>query len=337
MKRTGHLFEEFCSFDNLYLASQKAQKGKKYKYATAAFNFEIEKNLLKIQKKLLEHNYQFGNYASFYVHDPKKRYISAAPYEDRVVHHAICNILEPIFEKVFIYDIYANRKNKGTHKAVQRYIKFCRLNKYVLKCDIKKYFQSIDKAILFSLIEAKIKDKKFLAVLKKVIDSFTFPGSSTQGIPLGNLTSQIFANIYLNKMDHFIKEQLGCCYYLRYVDDFVIFDNAKDRLHLLKKEIQKFLEEYKLELHTKKTQVRKVSEGIKFLGYRIWPDYLLVNKENVKRFKRKLKKFQKLYREDKISFQEIKQSVLSWIAHAKWANSYLLRKEIFDYYVFSRG
>ena len=340
MKKIDNLFEEFCSFENIYNASKKAQKGKRYKYTTANFNFNQEKNIINIQKKLKENSYQFGQYCSFHIYEPKKRLISAAPYQDRVVHHAISNIIEPIFEKTFIYDLYSNRKNKGTHKAVKRYRQFCSFNKYVLKCDIRKYFHSMNKEVLIELISNKIKDKKLLAIIKDLVLSFNLDNleaATKQGIPLGNLTSQLFANIYLNNMDHYIKEKLGCRYYIRYVDDFVVFDNSKTKLHFIKRKIQDFLKHYKIELHSNKSQVIQTKEGVKFLGYRIFPKYLLVNKENVKRFRRKLRRYQNLYRENKISFQKIKQSMLSWNAHAKWANSYLLRKEIFDYYVFTKG
>ncbi len=335
MKRTGNLFKEFCSFDNLYLATKLAQKGKRYKCATAKFNFQLEKNIVNIREKLLAGKYRFSQHYSFVVYTPKKRLISAAPYQDRVVHHAMCNILNSIFEPMFIYDLYSNRKNKGTHKAVQQYKKFCRYHQYVLKCDIKKYFPSINKAILFNLIKKKIKDNDFLEIIKQVI--FNFEAGSECGLPLGNLTSQLFGNLYLNGLDHFIKEKLKCHAYIRYVDDYVLFDHQKAHLHYLKQEIETFLVAYKLELHPQKSQVRQVSEGIKFLGYRIYPNYVLVNKENVQRFKQKLKRFQQLYKADQITLQKIIQSMLSWNAHATWANSYLIRKRLFDYYVFSKG
>ncbi len=328
------MFEEFCSFQNLYLASQSAQKGKRYKEGTAVFNFDLENNLLYLQKELQKGQYQFGNYVSFYVHDPKTRFISAAPYQDRVVHHAVCNIIDPLFEKTFVFDLYSNRKDKGTHKAVDRYQKFCRLNEYVLKCDICKYFASIDKHKLFEVIQRKIKDKRLLAVIKEIIWSYAFNGDT--GLPLGNLTSQLFANIYLSGMDHFVKEELKCGHYIRYVDDFVIFDKDKQRLHTIKQALQVFLAEHNLKLHPDKTQIRKVSEGVRFLGYKIFPEYRLVDKANVKRFKSKLRKYQKQYSNNQISLHKIFESMQSWNAHAGHADSYKMRKELFDKYAFSR-
>ena len=338
MKRTGDLFDEFCSFENLYLASQKARRNKRYKDSTTIFDFNLEHNLLIIRKLLKKNSFTFGKYTSFYIYDPKKRLINAAPYRDRVVHHAICNIIEPIFEKMFIYDLYSNRTDKGTHKAVNRYQDFCRKNTYVLKCDIRKYFDSIDKAILFKLICKKIKDHRFLKVIRDVIYSYDLhkKGSST-GIPLGNLTSQYFANIYLNELDHYIKEHLKCKYYIRYTDDFVVFDDSKSRLHDIKSQIQDFLKEYKLELHPHKSQVRKVCEGVVFLGYRIFPSYRLINKQNIKRFRKRTKKQQILFKKGLITVEKLKQSVMSWIAHLSHSDSYKLKKRILKEFIFTKG
>ena len=171
MKTYNHLFEQICSFENLLSAAKKAQKGKRSKQDVAMFNFRLEHELLKLQEELLNGTYQPGEYYEFYIFEPKKRMISAAPYRDRVVHHALCNVIEPIFDKSFIYDTYACRKGKGTHRAVERFTQFCRKNKYVLKCDIKKYFPSIDHEILYELICHKIRDRRTLWLIKLIIDS----------------------------------------------------------------------------------------------------------------------------------------------------------------------
>jgi len=232
MKTYNHLFEQICSFENLLSAAKKAQRSKKLKQDVARFNFRLEHELLKLQEELLNGTYQPGGYYEFYIFEPKKRMISAAPYRDRVVHHALCNLIEPIFDKTFIYDSYACRKDKGTHRAVERFTQFCRKNKYVLKCDVKKYFPSIDHEILYELICRKIADKRTLWLIKLIIDSSNeqervleyYQGDDLftslarrMGIPIGNLTSQFFANIYLNGFDHYVKEQLQCRYYIRSV------------------------------------------------------------------------------------------------------------------------
>jgi len=335
MKRKGGLYETFCSMVNLYKAVTNAQKAKRYKTATALFNLSLEQNLLDLQEQLKSETYKFGEYYSFLIHDPKQRLISAAPYVDRLVHHAVCNIIEPIFERKFIYDLYSNRRGKGTHKAVDRYQIFCRLNKYVLKCDIRKYFASINKEILYQEISKKIKDVKLLGVIRNII--FSFDQFEPTGIPIGNLTSQLFANIYLDRMDHYIKEVLGCRYYIRYVDDFVIFDIAKEHLQNIKLKIEKFLTHYQLELHSKKSHVRQVKEGVRFLGYIIFPTHRLLDKANLKRFRRRLKHIQKLYARDQITLDKVFQRLNSWNAHAAHADSYKLRKRIFEEAVFVKG
>ena len=162
MKRYGNLFESVCSFENLLLASKKAQKGKRFRYSTSVFNLNLENELLCLQKELQNKTYQIGSYKQFYIYDPKKRLVSAAPYRDRVVQHALCDVIEPIFDRTFVYDSYACRKGKGSHEAVERFTEFSRKNDYVLKCDVKSYFASIDHEALWQFILGKIKDKQAL-------------------------------------------------------------------------------------------------------------------------------------------------------------------------------
>jgi len=245
------MFEQITSFKNLLSAYRKAAKVKKDRLYVQEYDYDLEYNLLNLQRKLKKGTYQWGEYKNFYVYDPKKRLIAAAPFEDRIVHHAICNIIEPIFEKTFIDDSYACRKNKGTHKALIRTFKFVQEIKYVSKCDIAKYFNSINGQILFSLLERKVSDPKLLKLLEVLIASgsqatrhsqqklspFADELTSTDsGVPIGNLTSQLFANIYLNELDHFVKEKLMIKYYLRYMDDFVIF--GQNKKEIWKKEIK---------------------------------------------------------------------------------------------------
>lgn len=266
MKTAKKLYGQITSFGNLFLASRKARKGKRFKKSAALFEEQLENELLLLQKELIAKTYQPGNYKSFFIFEPKKRMISAAPYRDRVVHHALCNIIEPVFEKSFIFDSYANRKNKGTHRAILRYQHFARKYKYVLKADIKKYFPSIDFEILKKVIRRKISCSDTLRLIDMIIDNSNsqepvfevFPGDDLftplerkKGIPIGNLTSQFFANIYLNPFDHYIKETLGCKAYIRYVDDFVIFGNDKNELWQVLGQCRTFLAKFRLALHPK--------------------------------------------------------------------------------------
>ncbi|PIV53633.1 MAG: RNA-dependent DNA polymerase [Elusimicrobia bacterium CG_4_10_14_0_8_um_filter_37_32] len=340
MKTYNNLYGKVCSFENLLIAAKKAQKGKRFKENTAWFNFNIEKELLKLQNELFSQTYQPGEYKQFIVYESKKRLISAAPYRDRIVHHALCNIIEPLFEKTFIYDSYANRKEKGTHKAIQRFTEFSRRNKYVLKCDMVEYFGSIDCQLLFNIIAEKIKDEKVMRLVEKILglnaysnssgNQLSLPFASRCGLPIGNLTSQFFANLYLNKFDHFIKEQLRCKYYIRYVDDFVVLGNDKLKLREIKSAIENYLVNLQLQTHPHKTQIFPVEQGTDFLGFKIFPIYRLVRKSNFFYFRHKLLKLRKLYYQNKINTGKVTQSIQSWIAHASWGDTWRLRTKLFN-------
>ncbi|MFH0796271.1 MAG: reverse transcriptase/maturase family protein [Candidatus Omnitrophota bacterium] len=333
-----NLYDRLCSFENLLLAGKKAQKGKKFKENTARFNFYLEPELLRLQDELLSQTYQPGKYRKFVVYDPKRRLISAAPYRDRVVHHALCNIIQPLLEKSFIFDTYANRIGKGTHKAIIRCQEFSRKNKYVLKFDIVKYFDSIDRKILFQTVARKIRDEKvlwlvrqILALSKNYLDDSNQPSlfPDVKGMPIGNLTSQFFANLYLDGFDHFVKERLGCRYYIRYVDDFVILDDDKKKLREIRNKVEGYLAGIHLKIHPGKTQIFPVMQGVEFLGFRIFPTHRLLKKQNFFHYRRHLKCLHKLYTEGNLSFAKLKQSVDSWVAHVRWGDTWGLRKKLF--------
>jgi len=336
MPRTyKRLFEEVTSFKNLLLAAAKAQKGKRMKPNTARFNFFLEKELVRLQAELLSQTYRPGRYRSFYVYEPKPRLISAAPYRDRVVHHALCNVIEPIFDRTFIYDSYACRPDKGTHIALDRAQGFLRANKYVLQCDIQKYFPSINHEVLLSIIAGKIKDERTVWLAKLIIESAASGvrqvASSAVGIPIGNLTSQFFANLYLNELDYFIKFNLRERYYIRYMDDFLLFGNDKAHLNKRKSEINGFLQEHlKLRLHPKKSVVFPVKEGVKFLGFRIFREHRRLKKENIKRFLKRIKMQKALFLKGLFSIERIRDSLQCWNAHASYGNTYRLRKSLFE-------
>jgi RNA-directed DNA polymerase len=238
MKRYGNLWSQVIEFENLWKASRQAQKGKRFRESVLAFNHHLEQNLFELQAELQTKTYQPGAYRTFEIIDPKPRLISAAPYRDRVVHHALCNVIVPLIERSFIDDSYANRVGYGTHRALKRCVHFARSSRYVLQCDIRKYFPSIDHAILKDKIRHKLKCRDTLWLIDSIIDNGKleepalnyFPGDTlltplerSIGLPIGNLTSQFFANVYLNGLDHFVKETLHVHKYLRYVDDFLLF------------------------------------------------------------------------------------------------------------------
>ena len=311
VRRCGNLWEGLTSFENLYRAARKARRGKRSKQAVEAFEFDLEKNLVSLRRDLLERTYLPGPFRTFTITDPKPRLISAAPYRDRVVHHALCNVLEPIFERSFVFDSYACRRGKGTHAAVDRYTAFARKNRYVLKCDVRKFFPSVDHAMLLERLARKIKDPDVMWLASMIVMHSNpqedvpgfFPGDDLfttmerqRGIPIGNQTSQFFANVYLDSLDHFVKERLGCRYYIRYCDDFVILDNDRRRLGDVRLAVEQFLLGLRLWLHPKKRTISRVEDGLRFLGYRVWPDHRFLDRRGLARFGRRLRTYQRLYR-----------------------------------------
>lgn len=240
MKRHGNLWKQMISFEALLCASEQARRGKRCRPTVAAFEFNLERELCRLHEELTQKTYRPGAYRSFFIHEPKKRQISAAPYRDRVVHHALVSVLEPIFESTFIADSYACRKGKGTHAAVHRCQHFSRQYRYVLKADIRKFFPSVDHQILKALLARKIKDPDVMWLVEQIIDGSNsqeviqhcFPDDNLftslerrRGIPIGNQTSQFFANVYLDPLDHFVKDWLGIKGFVRYVDDFLVFSD----------------------------------------------------------------------------------------------------------------
>jgi retron-type reverse transcriptase len=352
MKRYGGLWDGLVSFDNLLAAAQKARKGKRFRRSVAQFEFNLESELWRLQEELLAKSYRPGAYRTFHVYEPKKRLISAAPYRDRIVHHALTNVLEPIFERSFVFDTYACRRGKGTHAAVRRCQHYARRFRYVLKADIRKFFPSMDHEILKSLIARKIKDRDALWLVAQIIDHSNpqepmvqwFPGDGLftpserrRGIPIGNQTSQFFANVYLDPLDHLVKDNLGMGAYVRYVDDFLVFSDDKKRLGELRRQIGEYLVRLRLRLHPTKTVVFPTKEGVRFLGYRVFPTHRLLAKENVRRFRRRVRRMQRLYAAGLISPGEIRQRIMSWSGHARQADTYWLRSRLFRTMCFQRA
>ena len=292
MKTSNNLYKRIYSFDNLHKAYLKARMNKRYKNDVLEFTNNLEENLITIQNELIYETYRPSKYKEFIVTDPKVRLILALPFRDRVIHQAICSVIEPIFEKTFIKDSYACRKGKGTLAGVKRMEFFLKQNirsnkdVFCLKMDIQKYFYSIDHAMVKRLLLRKIRCKRTLKLLNIIIDSTDDPG-----IPVGNLTSQLFANIYMNYLDHFIKETLRIKYYVRYMDDMIILDGDKKQLWRWLKEINGFIsQELKLTLN-KKTSVFNIKRGIDFLGYRQFPDTRILRKRVMVKNIRKFRKF----------------------------------------------
>lgn len=261
------------------------------------FSRNLEDNLFRLYYTLKHEKYQHGSYESFFVFDPKKRHIHKAAISDRVLHHATVRIVEPVFNSRFIFDSHACRKEKGVHVAVGRFQKFAWLlsrnntkTVWALKCDIASFFNTVDHQILMSVLGRTIKDEQTRRLLWQIIDSFCM--QKGRGLPLGNLTSQLFANVYLNELDQFIKNVLRAKYYIRYCDDFIILDRTKERLSDYIGEIDVFLRnKLKLQLHPKKVFIKKYHQGIDFLGFICFPHFRLLRTNTKKRMLRKLTEY----------------------------------------------
>lgn len=341
--RTGALFERVTTWSNLLLAARLAARGKRFTPSVCGFNFQLEAELLRLQTELRERTYRPGPYRTFIVQEKKPRLISAAPFRDRVVHHALCNVVEPIFDRSFLFDSYACRKGKGTHAAVERASTYARRFRYVLKCDIEKYFPSIDHEILFDLIAKRITDACLLWLVRTIIDGSNqqegivgyFPGDDLftpferhRGIPIGNQTSQFFANVYLDGLDHYVKETLRVPGYVRYVDDLLMFDSEKSRLYEVRAAIVEYCEGLRLRLHPRKCFIAPATAGFSFLGYRLFPTYRRIDADNVRRFKRRLRRYGQAIAARQLSVAKAWDCVQSWVAHAAHAETIRLRQRL---------
>jgi len=359
------------SFSNIYRAYLECRKRKRSTINALRFELHLEDNLCKLERELKSKTYQPARSVCFIVKKPKLREIFAADFRDRIVHHILVGYLERIYEPKFIYDSWACRKNKGIHNAVLRLQKFQRQitsngikKAYYLQLDIKSFFINIHKEILFGLISSKTSNPDILWLLKKVLfndctKNYLFKGDFSllnnvpahktlfnapkdRGLPIGNLTSQFFANVYLNELDQFVKHTLKCRYYMRYTDDIVLLSGDMTRLLLWKKEIENFLKEkLLLELHPKRQKIRQVSGGIDFLGYIVRPKYMLVRKRVVNNYKQKLNQFEKcIKKEAQLNFRDtetvkkVNETSVSYLAHFKFANSYKLKKAMCQKYEF---
>ena len=310
----------------MFLSWKEFKKGKIKKADVKHFQKDLIKNLLNLYYELKSKTYEHLTYHSFYIQDPKLRYIHKATVKDRVLHHAIFRILYPLFDKTFIFDSYSCRISKGTHRAVNRLNQFTRKVSqnyrepcFILKCDIRKFFDSIDHTILIQLIKKKIKEENVIWLIDKIIESHCV--LEGKGVPMGNIISQLFANIYMNELDQFIKHQLKIKYYIRYCDDFVIIDSNKKHLIGLILEINNYLlNNLKLSLHPDKITIRKYHQGVDFLGYVSFPYYRALRTRTKNRIFRKIK-------ENKTK-ENFNQSLQSYLGILKHCNSYKVKKEI---------
>lgn len=345
MREKKSLYPRIYHWDNLLSAFRKASKGKRGREPAARFELRLEDNLINLQDELQNRTYSPGEYESFYIHDPKRRLISAAPFRDRVVHHALCNIIEPIFEKSFIHDSYANRIGKGGHRALARARLFARKNRYVLSCDVRQFFPSVDHALLRGVLSRRLTDYQVMwlideilksgrGVLKEVYDMVYFPGDDLfavnrpRGLPIGNLTSQFWANCFLNGFDHFVKRELQCKNYVRYVDDMLLFGNDRKTLWAWKKAIIERMAALRMTIHRNRAQVVPTSEGMPFLGFGIYRHKMRLKRRKGIAFTRKFRALISDYKAGRVPLEKVTASARGWANHAGHGDTLGLRKAV---------
>jgi retron-type reverse transcriptase len=346
MRTYNNLYGQIADFEALYRAWRRARRGKRGRRIPAAFELFLDDELLQLEHELKTETYQPGGYRTFTVHEPKRRVISAAPFRDRVVHHALCNVLNPIYERKFIHDSYANRVGKGTHAALDRCTQYMRRFRYVLQCDIRQFFPSIDHEVLKGLLRRTVVCGTTLRLCDKIIDSgagvlsgeYTmvyFPGDDlfapnrSRGLPIGNQTSQFWANVYLNPLDHFVKRELKCRGYIRYVDDFLLFADDKGTLHAWRQAIIDFLGSLRLTIHENRAQPCPVEHGIPFLGFNVFPTHRLIKREKGIAYRRHLYGMVQAYRQGDVTSRQIRESIVAWLGHVSHGDTWGLRRAIF--------
>jgi retron-type reverse transcriptase len=343
-QRHEHLFERIASFRALHKAARRAVKGKRKKRGAASFFANLEPELLALERQLRAGEYRPGRYVAFEVNDPKRRIVSAAPFRDRVVHQALCALVEPIFQAGFIAHTFANRVGKGTHRAIDIYERYRDRHAYVLRCDIYRYFPAIDHAILKTDFRRRIACPSTLALLDLIVDGsnaqepvyayfdgddlFT-PFLRRRGLPIGNLTSQFFANLYLDGFDHFVTEVLRAPY-VRYVDDFALFHHDCAVLADWRTRIEAYLIGRRLKLHPRKTAISACDAPSQFLGFELHGGgWRRLPPDNVRRFRNRLRGLRDQWRAGTISLNDVDARVRAWIAHAEHADTWRLRHAIF--------
>ena len=338
-----NLFGQIANFPALHEAWRKAVRGKRRKPGAAAFTAGLETQLLRLQRELHGRTWKSGRFITIEVREPKHRLVSAAPFRDRVVHHALCAVVAPLFERGFIDHSYANRAEKGTHRAVAQYERWRNRYRYVLRCDIYRFFPAIDHAVLKADFRRRIACPETLWLLDAIVDGSNkqepvdihYPGDTLftpferrRGLPIGNLTSQFFANVFLDGLDHFTTEVLRAPY-LRYVDDFALFHDDPAVLAQWRDRIAAWLARRRLSLHPRKTVIQHTAYPTAFLGYVVWPDGRRLPEETVRRFRNRLRGLRDRWQARSVGAADVQARVGAWVAHASHADTWRLRHSIF--------
>lgn len=342
-----NFYPQIYDLFNLWQAFVKASKGRRGHPSIAAFEYNLEAELIRLRDELQDETYLPGGYRSFTVHEPKRRKISAAPFRDRVVHHALMNVIGPMLERKFIHDSYANQVGKGTHKALDRCTYFMRRYQYVLPCDVRQFFPSIDHEILKSILSNTIRDEKAMALAEEIIASGEgvlteeydmtwfagddlFSASRPRGLPIGNLTSQFWANVYLNELDQFVKQKLKVRAYVRYVDDFVLFSDDKKELQGWRNAVVDFLAGLRLTIHEGSAHTRPVWKGVTFLGFIVFPEHRRLKPPKGYAFRRRWRYLYSMRRTGQMTPEKLKIHAVAWANHARYGDTWNLRRKILN-------
>lgn len=339
MKVYNKLFAKIVSPENLFEAWDEFRRGKRGKFDVQAFEFHLEQNIFQLNRDLTSGNYRHGAYKGFFINDPKRRHIYKATVRDRVLHHAIFRVLNPIFERSYYHNSFSCRVGKGNHKGVDKAAHLavtgsrnCTVTCYALKCDIRKFFDSISHDVLLGIINKKIVDDDLRRLLRIIVNSYDSDRSTLlnrRGVPIGNLTSQMFANVYMNEFDQFVKHVLRAKHYIRYTDDFIIFSDNRAYLENLLTPIKISLKErLDIELHPDKISIRKFRQGIDFLGYVTLPHYRLVRRQTMNRINRKLRARVAQRLRGDLTEESLEYSLQSFLGVLSHADAYRLSRDL---------
>ena len=334
-RRHGNLFEQVASLGNLFAAAKKALRGRGLKMPAVAFAADLETEVVALSHELRGGRYRPGAYHYFEIFEPKRRVVAAAPFRDRVVHHAICRVIEPIWERRFISDSYACRSGKGTHAGMRRALSLAKTHPWALCCDIQRYFPSISRGVLLNTICRVIADPQLIDLVQLILESHAEnevreraePGEMLgRGLPIGNLTSQFFANVMLDPFDHFVTDVLRPGGYVRYMDDFLLFGESRDQLREMGKQARERLASLELQIHPDKYRLVRTRDGVDFVGFRVFADGgIRLREKSLKNFRRRYRRLLAGVRSRRTKPAAVTASVKSWAAHAGHAHSEPLR------------
>jgi RNA-directed DNA polymerase len=348
-------YAQLCAWPSLWQAWRRASGGRRGRPSTAGFAWGLADHLLALQHHLQTGAWAPAPYTRFVIHEPKRRVISAAAFADRVVHHALCAVIEPRFERVFIADSYANRLGKGTHRAIARCQALARAHPYALRMDVRQHFPSLDHALLLAALARQVPEADVMALIERIVASGTTPADEApepqwfvgddllaparpQGLPIGNLTSQCWSNVFMHGLDLFVLRSLRCRAYLRYVDDFALFSHSKAELWAWRSAIIERLAQMRLRAHESQAQVARSVDGIPWLGMQVFPDRLRLKARKLTQTRHRLGAAYGELLDGGISFAEFDARVQSWLAHAARADPHGgLRERVMAPYLWPAG